>query len=163
MRPSSAISADGPGNLLSAVTVAVDPMAQNRGALIVMNDRIGQAWYTIKNNANTLETFRATEQGFVGGLLSYTPFWYYPPSQPTFKQTFSVANVSTLPDVAIVYAHESYNPRMIADAVIEGAKGVVIAGTGAGMFVCCCSFFLFPFLLAFRCCYLSLLYCSSVV
>lgn len=48
MRPSTAISADGPGNLLSAVTVAADPQARNRGAMIVMNDRIGQAWYTIK-------------------------------------------------------------------------------------------------------------------
>jgi L-asparaginase len=132
MRPSTATSADGPANLLEAVTVAVDPRAKGRGALIVLNDRIGQAWYTIKRNANTLETFGAPEQGFVGGLLSYTPFWYYPPTQPTFKKTFSSANVSALPPVEIIYAHESYDPRLIPSAITLGAKGIVIAGTGAG-------------------------------
>jgi L-asparaginase/Glu-tRNA(Gln) amidotransferase subunit D len=81
MRPSTATSADGPANLLEAVTVAIDPRAKGRGALIVMNDRIGQAWYTIKRNANVLETFGAPEQGYVGGLLSYTPFWYWPAMQ----------------------------------------------------------------------------------
>jgi len=81
MRPSTATSADGPANLLEAVTVAIDPRARGRGALIVMNDRIGQAWYTIKRNANVLETFGAPEQGYVGGLLSYTPFWYWPAMQ----------------------------------------------------------------------------------
>ncbi|KAK5129215.1 hypothetical protein LTR08_003739 [Meristemomyces frigidus] len=132
MRPATATSADGPGNLLEAVTVAVDPRAKGRGALIVLNDRIGQAWYTIKRNANTLETFGAPEQGFVGGLLSYTPFWYYPATRPTFKQTFKIAAINTLPAVEIIYAHESYNPKLIKDAISDGAQGIVIAGTGAG-------------------------------
>lgn len=136
MRPATATSADGPGNLLSAVAVAADPLARGRGALIVLNDRIGQAWYTIKRNANTLDTFGAPEQGYVGGLLSFTPFWYWPASQPTFKNkvpfgTASLGN-KTLPQVEIVYAHESYNPRIITDMVALGARGIVIAGTGAG-------------------------------
>lgn len=48
MRPATAISADGPGNLLEGVSVAADPQAKGRGAMIVLNDRIGQAWYNIK-------------------------------------------------------------------------------------------------------------------
>lgn len=51
MRPATAISADGPANLLQGVTVAADPQAKGRGALIVLNDRIGQAWYTEKTCA----------------------------------------------------------------------------------------------------------------
>lgn len=58
MRPSTAISADGPSNLLEAVTLAVSPAARDRGGLVVLNDRIGQAWYTEKTNANTLDTFQ---------------------------------------------------------------------------------------------------------
>jgi len=73
MRPSTAISADGPGNLLEAVTVAVNPRARGRGALIVLNDRIGQAWYTIKRDADVLDTFGAPQQGYVGQLLSFEP------------------------------------------------------------------------------------------
>ena len=38
MRPSTAVSADGPLNLYNAVGVAVDPNAKGRGVLIVMND-----------------------------------------------------------------------------------------------------------------------------
>ena len=37
MRPSTAVSADGPLNLYNAVGVAVDPNAKGRGVLVVMN------------------------------------------------------------------------------------------------------------------------------
>lgn len=40
MRPSTAISADGPLNLLNAVTVAASPEAAGKGVLLVMNDTI---------------------------------------------------------------------------------------------------------------------------
>src|ERR1044072_3489064 len=40
MRPSTAVSADGPLNLYNAVGVAVDPNAKGRGILVVMNDWI---------------------------------------------------------------------------------------------------------------------------
>jgi L-asparaginase len=48
MRPATAISADGPNNLLSAVTVAVSPNARGRGVLVVLNDKICQAYYCAK-------------------------------------------------------------------------------------------------------------------
>lgn len=48
MRPATAISADGPANLLSAVSTAVSPESKDRGALVVLNDRIGAAFYTQK-------------------------------------------------------------------------------------------------------------------
>ena len=50
MRPSTAYSADGPANLLQAVTAAASPESKNRGALITMNDRVGQAYYTQKTH-----------------------------------------------------------------------------------------------------------------
>src|SRR4029077_17147234 len=40
MRPSTAVSADGPLNLYNAVGVAIDPKAKGRGVLVVMNDQI---------------------------------------------------------------------------------------------------------------------------
>ena len=40
MRPSTAVSADGPLNLFNAVGVAVDPNARGRGVMVVMNDWI---------------------------------------------------------------------------------------------------------------------------
>lgn len=43
MRPATAISADGPANLLEAVTLAASPEAKGRGAMVVLNDRIASA------------------------------------------------------------------------------------------------------------------------
>ena len=43
MRPSTAVSADGPLNLYNGVGVAVDPNAKGRGVLVVMNDWIHAA------------------------------------------------------------------------------------------------------------------------
>ncbi|MCP4902806.1 MAG: L-asparaginase 2, partial [bacterium] len=40
MRPSTALSADGPLNIFNAVAVAADPQAKGRGVLIVTNDDI---------------------------------------------------------------------------------------------------------------------------
>lgn len=50
MRPATAYSADGPANLLQAVTAAASPLSKDRGALITMNDRVGSAWYTQKTH-----------------------------------------------------------------------------------------------------------------
>ena len=43
MRPSTAVSADGPLNLYNAVGVAGDPKSKGRGVLVVMNDQIHAA------------------------------------------------------------------------------------------------------------------------
>ncbi|KAK1914481.1 hypothetical protein P3342_010470 [Pyrenophora teres f. teres] len=48
MRPATALSADGPLNLYQAVTLAASPAGRNRGTMIVLNDRIGSAFYTTK-------------------------------------------------------------------------------------------------------------------
>jgi L-asparaginase len=76
MRPATALSADGPLNLLQAVTLAASPAGVDRGTMIVLNDRIGSAFYTTKNNANTLDTFFSTEAGQVRTLfLSQISSW----------------------------------------------------------------------------------------
>jgi hypothetical protein len=53
MRPATAYSADGPANLLQAVTAAASPLSKDRGALITMNDRVGSAWYTQKTHGKS--------------------------------------------------------------------------------------------------------------
>ena len=59
MRPSTAMSADGPLNLLNAVRTAIAPDAQGKGTLIVLNDEINAARDTTKTNTLRVETFRA--------------------------------------------------------------------------------------------------------
>ncbi|KAL2859942.1 asparaginase ahrA [Aspergillus lucknowensis] len=132
MRPATAISADGPYNLLQSVTVAASKAARNRGALVVMNDRIASAYYVTKTNANTMDTFKALEAGYLGAIVSNTPYFYYPPVEPTGKTSIDVTNVTEIPRVDILYSYQDMSNDTLFDAVDNGAKGIVIAGTGAG-------------------------------
>ncbi|KAF8541078.1 putative L-asparaginase 2 [Trichophaea hybrida] len=134
MRPATAISADGPMNLLEAVTLAASPKAQNRGAMIVLNDRIGSAYYTSKTNSNSLDTFQAVDAGFLGNFVDVVPRFYYAPALPTNKPFFDISSTTALPKVEIIYSYQGVDPEIVFDAVRRGAKGLVIAGMGAGSF-----------------------------
>ncbi|KAJ5770605.1 uncharacterized protein N7511_002656 [Penicillium nucicola] len=132
MRPSTAISADGPMNLLQGVTVAADEDATGRGALVVLNDRIVSAFFATKTNANTVDTFKAYEQGSLGTIVSNTPYFYYPAVQPNAKHAVDVSDVDSVPRVDILYAYEDMRADSLYSAVENGAKGIVVAGEGAG-------------------------------
>ncbi|KAL3426448.1 L-asparaginase 1 [Phlyctema vagabunda] len=132
MRPATAISADGPINLLAAVTLAASPAAVGRGTMVVLNDRIASAYYTTKTNANALDTFRAVEQGFLGVFLSLEPVFYYAPALPVGKPYFDVSETAELPQVDILYGYQQLNPALVEAAVESGSKGLIMAGMGAG-------------------------------
>src|SRR5262249_33655392 len=66
MRPSTAVSADGPLNLYNAVGVAADPKAKGRGVLVVMNDQIQGAHSLTKTSTTAVETFQSPLRGVVG-------------------------------------------------------------------------------------------------
>lgn len=132
MRPATAISADGPMNLLQGVTVAADKNAKDRGALVVLNDRITSAFFATKTQANTMDTFKAYEQGNLGFVVSNMPYFYYPAVQANAKHTVNVAGVDAIPRVDILYAYEDMHSDLLYSAIENGAKGIVVAGEGAG-------------------------------
>src|ERR1044072_5799818 len=70
MRPSTAVSADGPLNLYNAVGVAIDPGARGRGVRVVMNGWIHAAHSLTKTSATAIQTFMSPLRGVVG-LASY--------------------------------------------------------------------------------------------
>ncbi|KAK8050164.1 L-asparaginase 1 [Apiospora phragmitis] len=134
MRPATAISADGPINLLEAVTVAAAPAAARRGVMVVLNDRIASAYYTTKTQANAPDTFKSYEQGFLGYLLDIKPVFYFQPALPVGRPYFNVtaAAAEALPQVDILYGYQGLDPKMAEAAVANGAKGLVCTGMGAG-------------------------------
>ncbi|WP_349606403.1 type II asparaginase [Cupriavidus sp. DF5525] len=132
MRPATAISADGPMNLLQAVSLAASPEASNRGVLVSLNDRIGSAFYTVKTNTTALDTFRASEQGYLGMFIGAQPRFFYTAATPTAKPYFDVSTISSLPKVSIIYMHEDQSNEQIDSAIQAGAKGLIIAGSGNG-------------------------------
>jgi L-asparaginase len=132
MRPATAISADGPMNLLEAVSLAADWNARNRGVLVVLNDRISSGFYITKTHAGAVDTFKASEQGYLGTFINRKPVFYYAPTEPTAKPFFDVSKYDQLPKVVILYGHQSLDPQLLEAAVNTGAKGIVIAATGDG-------------------------------
>ena len=133
MRPSTALSADGPLNLYNAIAVAADPKARGRGVLVVMNDQIHAAHSLNKTNATTVETFQSTMGGPVG-ITAYgkNTYFYSPPWKHTSQSDFDIANVSKVPRVDVIYACTDMSPDLIDASVANGAKGIVIAGMGNG-------------------------------
>lgn len=132
MRPATAVSADGPMNLLQAVTLAADKGAERRGVLIVLNDRIGSAFYITKTNSTTVDTFSAVEQGYLGVFISGKPKFYYAPALPVDQAFFDVSKLDSLPRVDIIYAHQEQDGALLEAAIKNGARGIVIAGLGNG-------------------------------
>jgi len=133
MRPSTAVSADGPLNLYNAVGVAVDPNAKGRGILVVMNDWIHAAHSLTKTSTTAIQTFMSPLRGLVG-VASYgkNDFYNTPEWKHTSGSEFNVAEVTKLPRVDIVFACADMSADLIDASVANGAKGIVIAGVGNG-------------------------------
>jgi L-asparaginase len=132
-RPATAISADGPLNLINAVRVAAAPHSRGMGALLVMNDQINSARDVTKTNTFRLETFQSGELGFLGYADSDRVVYYRSPMRRhTVRSEFDITNVTELPRVDVVYSYAEAS-RDTVDALVEaGTKGIILAGTGAG-------------------------------
>jgi L-asparaginase len=133
MRPSTAVSADGPLNLFNAVGVAIDQKSRGRGVLVVMNDWIHGAHSLTKTSTTAIQTFMSPLRGLVG-ISSYgkNEFYNIPQWKHTTASEFDIANVTQLPRVDIVYAYADMSPDLIDASVSRGAKGIIIAGVGNG-------------------------------
>jgi L-asparaginase len=133
MRPSTAVSADGPLNLYNAVAVAADPNAKGRGVLLVMNDWIHSAQSLTKVSTTAVQTFMSPIRGLIG-TTSYgmNEYYRYPYAKFESNSEFSVDNTTKLPRVDIVYADLDMSADLIDASVEKGAKGIVIAGVGNG-------------------------------
>jgi L-asparaginase len=133
MRPSTAVSADGPLNLFNAVGVAADPKAKGRGVLVVMNDWIHGAHSLTKTSTTAVQTFMSPLRGLVG-VSSYgkNDFYTTPEWKHTTQTEFDISQVTQMPRVDVVFACADMSPDLIDAAVEKGAKGIVIAGVGNG-------------------------------
>ena len=130
MRPADAIGADGPANLFNAVRAAAAPASRGRGAMILMDDRLFAAREVTKTNTTRVETFQAPEHGPLA-IVDHDTI-AFGRARPTHRRVFDISNMTDLPRVDIVYTYGGADSVLIDAAVNAGAKGIVIAGVGAG-------------------------------
>ena len=133
MRPSTALSADGPLNFYNAVAVAANQGASGRGVLVVINDWIHGASSLTKTSTTAVQTFLSPLRGLIG-TVAYGDAEFYrgPVGRNTLDSEFSLNGVSALPRVDIIEAYENMDGTLIDAAAAAGAKGIVIAGVGNG-------------------------------
>lgn len=133
MRPATALSADGPVNLLNAVALAGSKEAIGQGVLIAMNDQINGARDATKTNTTHVETFKSWELGYLGYFQNGRPVFYKTSLRKhTVDTEFDIAGVTVLPRVDIIYLHVNCDDVLPRAAVAAGAQGLVIAAFGHG-------------------------------
>jgi L-asparaginase len=133
MRPSTALSADGPLNFFNAVAVAAHKDAAGRGVLVVVNDWVHGASSLTKTSTTAVQTFLSPVTGLIGTVAYGEIDWNRGPvGRNTSGSEFTLDGVTALPRVDIVMAYENMDGALIDGAVTAGAKGIVIAGVGNG-------------------------------
>jgi L-asparaginase len=132
-RPFSTLSSDAPLNLLNAIRVAADPASRGKGTLVMLNDEINAAREVTKTNTYRVETFQTRELGLLGYADPDRIVYYRAPTRRhTAQSEFDLTQMASIPKVTILYSYAGDDGDLAKAAVAAGAKGLVIAGTGAG-------------------------------
>lgn len=135
MRPATAISADGPLNLLNACITAASSDAYGKGVLAVMNDEIYSARDVVKMSTSNVAAFKSPVTGALGEVVAGKARFYKAPlRRHTVSSQFDVSNMNAgdLPRIDIIYSYADADDVFIKAAVAAGAQGIVYAGSGMG-------------------------------
>lgn len=134
MRNASAVSADGPANLLSGVRVAIAGASAGRGVLVVLNDEIHSARDVRKTDNNRVDTFRSVEWGALGVVdADRIVYRRALESVHTGRSEVRVPDaVTELPEVAIVADYTGHDGSSVREAAARGVGGIVVQAFGGG-------------------------------
>ena len=149
MRPASALSADGPGNLYDACRFALAARRAGIGGVFVsFGGRVLRADAVYKQHANRTDAFAQRFGQSVAWLEADRPCWQpalaasglqglfatLPLTHPAAVPALSEGDASsmTLPPVGIVPQHVDADPAMVEWLLSRGCQGLVLAGTGVG-------------------------------
>ena len=135
MRPSTGISADGPGNLYAGVAAASSPASKGRGVLVCMNNLLLDAKDVIKMHTTDVATFQSANYGKVGYVYNGEAIYNRSiDNLHTVNSEFDVSNIDQLPKVGIVYGYANCSPLPMQAFVDAKYDGIVLAGVGDGNF-----------------------------
>lgn len=133
MRPATALSADGPLNFFNAVRVAVSQESRGKGVLVLLNGQISSARDVTKQNTHRADAFQPGDFGYLGSVdMDRVVFYRSPIRRHTVNSVLKVEELTSLPRVDIVYSYAGADGVMIDALVKAGARGIIVAGTGAG-------------------------------
>ena len=136
MKPATAVSADGPLNLLNAVRLAGSPKAAGKGVLVSLNGTIHGARDVVKTNTVAVETFKSPNSGPLGYIIGDQIDFLTESVKPhTLRSCFEVGETDTAdeyPRVCALLCCADQNPDLLEAAVDKGFHGIVLSCTGNG-------------------------------
>ena len=134
MRPASALSADGPLNLVNAVRLAASDEARGLGTLVLLDDTIHGARDVTKSDTLRVSAFRDGASGPLGWIDGdgHVSINHVPCRGASLRGRFADIDLRALQRVDVVISYQGADGVLIDAAVAAGAGGIVSAGTGAG-------------------------------
>ena len=134
-RPATAVSGDGPLNIVNGVRTAGSAAARGgMGVMIVLNDEIQAAREGTKTSTLRLQTFRSPDFGALGHADADGVVFYRAPLRRRAPDTeFATSGLDALPRVDIVHAWAGADGASVRACVDAGAQGIVAAGFAPGL------------------------------
>lgn len=131
MRPATSLQADGPQNLLDAVTVARTPGA--RGVVVVLGGQVHAGDELRKVDSYRLQAFDSAPAGPLalveeGRVVPLRPW----PQGQALGAGLCARVLADWPRVAWITSHAGFDAALVDAAVAAGFHGLVLAGTGNG-------------------------------
>jgi L-asparaginase len=127
IRPASAPGADGPANLLDAISVAASEEAGGMGVLVVFGGEIHHSRCARKTDTTSLTAFSSPQTGPLGRVTEAHPtFWSSLPRNPPLDPPDLARRVLIVPTAS------GDDGTLARAALSTGPDGVVIGTLGAG-------------------------------
>ena len=127
MRSSNELGSDGVYNYLSALRVASDDKAADKGVLVVMNDEIHAAKYVTKTHTTNVSTFQTPTHGPLGLIMKYE-ILYFKTAEPRVR--FDLDRIQGLVPIIPVYA--GMTEELLDLLPVNQLDGLIIQAFGAG-------------------------------
>ncbi len=126
-RSASDLSADGPANIYDAVMTVASPESKGWGAVLVMDMYVNEARYVQKSHTTNPHTFMSGQHGNLGYVVNNKLMKFHDVNKVT-----KVDLPKTLAKVPLFTTFPGDDGSSIKHAADDGAKGIAVAGLGAG-------------------------------
>jgi len=129
MRSPAELSADGPANIMAAVTCAARKTIGAAGVVVVMNDEIHSARFVTKAHTGSVGAFQSPNIGPIGRLVEGYPHLFSVPVQGPKIAVPSEANMLKVALIKVAFGDDGFLLNILENSACQG---LVIEAFGAG-------------------------------
>ncbi|MCK5424859.1 MAG: asparaginase [Emcibacter sp.] len=129
MRSPAQLSADGPANIMAAVTCAATREIGLAGVVVVLNDDIHSARFVTKTHTGDVGAFRSPNCGPIGRVVEGAAHLF---SVPIAGPKLAIPSNNPMPNIALIKATFGDDGTLLRLLENSDLAGLVIEGFGAG-------------------------------